>query len=134
MNQLVIVIFVLTFGLFGCVSTYQPVFVADIVDIQSTELEQYWLRNTTKPNWSQGRPKWLPKGNGIATYSITIDSNGLEVSKELIESTPEDWMTQKHLDTMPVAQYTAAKTNITKTPVKVAVLAKITPLKRYSNQ
>ncbi|MDG1751917.1 MAG: hypothetical protein P8I03_09695 [Thalassotalea sp.] len=88
-------------------------------------LTQYWKHDSSKIIMLSGRPDWLPKGAGKASYFITIDSNGQEVSKKLINSTPEGWMTQKLLNKMPKQQYKASETNPGKQPVKVKISSEV---------
>ena len=50
-----------------------------------------------------------------------IDSNGNETSKELVNTFPDGWMTQKQLEKMPNTQYKPADSNTRKIPVKVLI-------------
>ncbi|CAM3939999.1 hypothetical protein [Rheinheimera salexigens] len=125
MNKIILLAFVTTFGLIGCSTTNEPTFFGETVEVDSSELNQYWEHDSSKVIRLSGRPDWLPKGAGKASYFITIDSNGTEVSKELINSIPEGWMTQKLLDKMPKQQYKASKNNPSKTPVKVKISSEV---------
>ena len=121
MNKIILLAFVATFGLIGCSTTKEPTFIGETVEIDSSELNQYWKRASTKVIRLIGRPNWSPKGAGKASYFITIDSNGTEGSKELVNSIPDGWMTQKLLDKMPKQQYKASETNPSKAPVRVEI-------------
>ena len=125
MKKIILLAFVATIGLIGCSTTNQPTFIGETVEIESSELNQYWVHNSSKIIRLSGRPDWIPKGAGKASYFVTIDSNGIEISKELINSIPEGWMTQKLLDKMPKQQYKASETNPNKTPVKVKVSSEV---------
>ena len=125
MNKIILLALVTTFGLIGCSATKQPTFIGETVEVDSSELSQYWELDSSKVIRLSGRPNWLPKGAGKASYFITIDSNGTEVSKELINSIPEGWMTQKLLNKMPKQQYKASKNNPSKTPVKVKISSEV---------
>lgn len=121
----VILIMVAACALIGCASTTEPTFIGKTVEIEAAELSKFWKHDISKPVMLSDRPDWLPIGEGKATYFITIDSNGQEVSKELISSTPKGWMTQKLLNKMPKQQYSVSETNPNRTPVKVKVLSEI---------
>ena len=125
MNKIILLTFVTTIALFGCSTTKEPSFIGQIIEIDSTELNQYWQHDSSKVIMLSGRPNWLPKGAGKASYFITIDSNGTEVSKKLINSTPDGWMTQKLLDKMPKQRYKPSETNLNKTPVKVKISSEV---------
>ena len=114
MNKIILLAFVISIGLLGCSTTKEPSFIGETVEIDSTELDQYWNHDSAKVIRLSGRPDWLPKGAGKASYFITIDSNGTEVSKELINSKPEGWMTQRLLDKMPKQQYKPSDKNLNK--------------------
>lgn len=109
----------------GCSSTKKLTLNGETVDIDFSELNQYWQLNSSQIVRLSSRPDWLPKGAGKVSYFISINSNGTEISKELINSTPEGWMTQKLLDKMPKQQYKASKTNPNNTPVKVKILSEV---------
>ncbi|WP_192022158.1 hypothetical protein [Shewanella sp. WPAGA9] len=125
MNKIILLAIVTTFGLIGCSTTQEPTFNGETVEVDSSELNQYWEHDSPKVIRLSGRPDWLPKGAGKASYFIIIDSNGTEVSKELINSIPEGWMTQKLLNKMPKQQYKASKNNPSKTPVKVKISSEV---------
>jgi len=125
MNKVIVLAFVTTIGLFGCSTTQEPTFLGETVEIGSSELNRYWTHDSAKIIRLSGRPDWLPIGAGKASYFITIDSNGTEISKELINSIPDGWMTQKLLDKMPKQHYTPSETNINKTPVRVRILSEV---------
>ncbi|ABI71762.1 hypothetical protein ACRN9Z_04810 [Shewanella frigidimarina] len=97
----------------------EATFNHDIVIINSAQLNQYWSPQTLKPVMLNKRPDWLPKGAGKGEYYQTIDSNGNEVSKTLISSTPEGWMTQALLNKMPKQQFKPTAQNDKRLPVKV---------------
>lgn len=124
MRKLIPIIFA-TYALFGCASKVQPTFIGKTVEIEAAELGQYWKLDISKPIMLSGRPNWLPKGAGKATYVITIDSNGAEVGKELISSTPEGWMTQELLNKMPKQQYSVSESNPNRKPVKVKIVSEV---------
>ncbi|MBR9727934.1 hypothetical protein ACFOD0_02835 [Shewanella intestini] len=125
MNKNILLALVTMVGLIGCSATQEPTFSGEIVELKSSQLHQYWEHDSSQMIRLSGRPDWLPKGAGKASYFVTIDSNGVEVSKELINSIPEGWMTQKLLNKMPKQQYKAAKNNPNKTPVKVKILSEV---------
>lgn len=125
MNKILLASFFFTLSLVGCTTKYQPLFLSEIEEIEVTELAQYWTPIITKTQYLKGRPDWLPKGGGRASYFVTIDSNGVETSKVLIESNPKGWMKQKFLNKMPIGKYSAAELNISKTPVKFKVVSEI---------
>ena len=125
MNKIILLVIVTTFGLVGCSTTQEPTFIGETVEVDSSELNQYWEHDSSRVIRLSGRPDWLPKGAGKASYFITIDSNGTEISKELINSIPEGWMTQKLLNKMPKQQYKASKNNPSKTPVKVKISSEV---------
>jgi hypothetical protein len=125
MNKIILLTFITAIAIFGCSSTKEPSFIGQTIEIDSTELNQYWQHDSSKVIMLSGRPNWLPKGAGKASYFITIDSNGTEVSKKLINSIPDGWMTQKLLDKMPKQQYKASEKNLNKTPVKVKVSSEV---------
>lgn len=97
----------------------QAVFNTKVITIENSQLNQYWLLEQIKPVMLNKRPDQLPRGAGKGEYYITIDSNGNEVSKELISSQPEGWMTQALVNKMPKQQYEPAASNIKRIPVKV---------------
>jgi len=119
MNKIIIVALSFTLILIGCKSTYEPSYVGDITEVKVSELSNYWVRESTKIKMLSGRPDWLPKGGGKGIYSVVIDSNGYEVTKKLVSSTPDGWMTQKHLDKMPKVRYKPSQANLKMAPVKV---------------
>ncbi|ABZ75217.1 conserved hypothetical protein [Shewanella halifaxensis HAW-EB4] len=119
MNKIILVALSLTLILIGCKSTYEPSYVGAIIEVKESELNNYWVRDPTKIKMLSRRPDWLPKGEGKGTYSIVIDSNGNEITKELVSSTPDGWMTQKHLNKIPKIKYKPSQLNAQKTPVKV---------------
>lgn len=125
MNKIILLAIVTTFGLIGCSTTQEPTFIGKTVEVDSSELNQYWEHDSSKVIRLPGRPNWLPKGAGKASYFITIDSNGTEISKELINSIPEGWMTQNLLNKMPKQHYKASRNNPSKTPVKVKVSSEV---------
>lgn len=124
MNK-ILLFFVVTSALFGCTTTAEPTFIGETVEIDASELNQYWEHDSSKVIRLSGRPTWLPDGAGKASYFITIDSNGTEVSKELINSIPEGWMTQRLLNKMPKQQYKASDANPSKMPVKVKINSEV---------
>jgi hypothetical protein len=128
MNNILILAFITTIGLLGCSTTKEPNFIGNTIEIDSSELSKYWTHDTTKVIRLSGRPDWLPKGAGKASYFITIDSNGTEISKELINSIPDGWMTQKLIDKMPKQQYKPSESNLKMTPVKVKVSSEVKPM------
>jgi hypothetical protein len=127
MNKLTASLLIAALGLFGCTSTKQPVakpqpfFAAKVQQIQTGELDKYWMMAPVKPKMYSGKPKWLGSGQGMASYLATIDSNGTVVALELIDTKPKGWMTQAKLDMMPQHQYLVAPTNPNKTPVQVVM-------------
>lgn len=125
MNKIILLAIVTTFGLIGCSTTQEPTFIGETVEVDASELNQYWEHDSSKVIRLSCRPDWLPKGAGKASYFIIIDSNGTEVTKELINSIPEGWMTQKLLNKMPKQQYKASKNNPSKTPVKVKISSEV---------
>jgi len=125
MNKLIVLVFVSTIGLFGCTTTQEPTFIGETVEIDSSELNQYWMHDSAEVIRLSGRPDWLPKGAGKASYFIIIDSNGTEISKELINSIPDRWMTQKLLDKMPKQHYTPSEKNLKRTPVRVRISSEV---------
>lgn len=125
MDKFILLVILLTVWLVGCSATKGPTFIGETVEIDSSELSQYWKYGSSKVIMLSGRPDWLPKGAGKASYFITIDSNGTEVSKELINSIPDGWITQKLLDKMPKQQYKPSETNLNKIPVKVKISSEV---------
>tara|TARA_R110002033_G_scaffold3410_5_gene19443 strand:- start:3055 stop:3462 length:408 start_codon:yes stop_codon:yes gene_type:complete len=97
----------------------QAVFNTKVIIIENSQLNQYWSLEQIKPVIFNKRPDWLPRGVGKAEYYTTIDSNGNEVSKELVSSQPEGWMTQTLINKMPKQQYEPAASNLKRVPVKV---------------
>ncbi|MBO7925437.1 hypothetical protein J5X91_04020 [Pseudoalteromonas sp. K222D] len=128
MTKLVLWFIFASLTLLSCRSVKKPTFNNDIVVIDVADLNQYWVAKTSKVVFLPGRPKWIPKGMGKASFFITIDSNGTLVSRELIDSIPNDWMTQKILDKMPIQQYKPSITNPTKIPVKVKINSELKAL------
>lgn len=106
--------------------TTSPTYLTQsIVDIEHEQLSQYWVRKPHSYKANQ-RPKWLPKkGKGIYFFETVIDSNGREVSRTLVRSFPEDWMSQALLDKMPVHKYSVAAKNKNKTPVRFVQYASL---------
>lgn len=125
MDKTTLLVVVALLGLGGCINTHSPAFLVEPVEIDSSELNNYWERETSKVIRLSGRPDWIPKGAGKASYFIIIDSDGTEIGKELINSVPEGWMTQRLLNKMPKQQYKASINNPNKTPVKVKVLSEV---------
>lgn len=125
MKKIVLLILVSLIGMIGCKSTSEPFFVGDVLEISQSELSKYWLPKSTKVTMLSGRPDWLPKGAGKAFYFITIDSNGNEIGKELVNSIPDGWMTQKLLNKMPKNKYKPSDLNAKKVPVKVKVTSEV---------
>lgn len=117
-------------GLVGCSSAIQPVtkqatidpqpfFAAKVQQIETSALDAYWVAAPVKPIMYSSKPKWLGSGQGMARYLATIDSNGVVVAAELIESKPKGWITQAKLDMMPRQQFLVAASNPNKIPVQV---------------
>ncbi|MDE3272698.1 hypothetical protein [Pseudoalteromonas sp. G4] len=109
--------------LIGCNSTQppaqtsEPYYASEIISIKNNELEQYWQAIPTQVNY-KSRPKWLPKsGGGVVLYRTTIDSNGREVARELVQSIPDGWMSEDKLKQMPLSTFKATESNKNKTPV-----------------
>lgn len=123
-----------TLGLAACSSTNtasdqvlatETLAVLNPVEIEADSLTAYWEAKPTKPVKLNGRPNWLPKGAGQFSYHVLIDAQGREISKTLVSSTPEGWMSQAKLDKMPKASYVASETNPEHKPVKVLMTAKV---------
>ncbi len=125
MNKIIIFTLLTLVFLSGCQSTKEPSFIGNIQEIDQTKLKDFWVPKSNKVEVLSGRPNWLPKGAGKASYVIIIDSSGSEVSKKLVSSTPEGWMTQKLLNKMPKTKYKAANSNNLKVPVKVLVKSEV---------
>jgi hypothetical protein len=127
MNKYFSLLFLPVIILSGCqtqpetVQVPQAVFNTNVITIEHSQLNQYWSLEQIKPVMLNKRPEWLPRGAGKGEYYITIDSNGNEVSKELISSQPEGWMTQALVNKMPKQQYEPAASNVKRVPVKVKV-------------
>ncbi|MCL1041043.1 hypothetical protein L2712_05215 [Shewanella marisflavi] len=105
--------------------TTETLAVLNPVEIGADNLSAYWQAKPTKPVKRYGRPNWLPKGAGKFSYHVLIDEQGQEVSKTLVSSTPEGWMSQAKLDKMPKASYVASETNPEHKPVKVLMTAEV---------
>lgn len=105
--------------------TPETLAVLNAVEIGADNLSAYWQAKPTKPVKLNGRPNWLPKGAGKFSYHVLIDAQGQEVSKTLVSSTPEGWMSQAKLDKMPKASYVASETNPEHKPVKVLMTAEV---------
>ncbi len=129
MNKIYLV--VLALALMACQSTPKeeivPVFSSAVIEINADEMSNYWVAQYKKPKIYNSKPKWLPKGAGEWMYEVTIDSNGKEVQKKLISSSPENYMTQAKLDQFPVVNYSPSENNPNNTPIKFVTSAKIAP-------
>ena len=125
---------VLALALMACQSTPKeeivPVFSSAVIEINADDISNYWVVQYKKPKMYNSKPKWLPKGAGEWVYEVTIDSNGKEVEKKLISTTPENYMTQAKLDQFPVENYSPSKNNPNKTPIKFVTSAKIMPVSK----
>ncbi len=119
MKKLVFIVFFYLFGLLGCKSTDKPQLSGIVLEITPSELSKYWVPKPLKLKKLPRRPDEFPRGAGTATYFVTIDSNGNELDRILISSTPDKWMTQRLLDKMPKIKYKPAGSNIERIPVKL---------------
>ncbi|WP_394200425.1 hypothetical protein [Shewanella waksmanii] len=117
MNKLKIILIALIVTLAGCASTYEPLFNGNIVKVSADDLANYWVLKSNKPKFFGSRPSWIPEGEGEAVYTIVIDSNGREIRRKLESSDPAKWMTQKHLNKMPLNKYKPSDSNPHMTPV-----------------
>ena len=86
MNKIILLALFLI--LIGCKSTYVPSYTEDVIEIKSTALNDYWVRESTKVKVQWGRSNSFPKGAGKGVFSVIIDSSGYEISRELVSSTP----------------------------------------------
>ena len=126
MNKIIWLAFFLI--LIGCKSTYLPSYTGEVIEVKASELSNYWIKEPTKVKVQWGHSDSTPKGAGKGIFSIVIDSNGYEVAKELVSSTPSGWLTQKHLNKMSKVKYKASLSNTKKFPVKVKMTYEV---KRY---
>lgn len=119
----------LTLSLFGCQATAPeivPEFTSEVIEIKPDELNQYWIHSGNIKILKK-RPTWLPQGKGEWTVMTVIDSNGQEVERTLISSTPEGFMTQAKIDSMPKQSFKPSLSNKNRVPVKFYGTAKIAP-------
>lgn len=125
-NRTLIILFALA-TILGCQVADIKSTPREIVDIELSQLDDYWIEVPTRMKTFDGRPKFIPPGRGQGFYTVTIDSNGEVVSKNLVRSVPEGWMTQKHLDHMPTKTYVASKSNPEKLAVRVELSFAVMP-------
>ncbi len=128
MKKISIVLLVLS--LVGCQSTstnVTPEFTSDIIEIESTELNNYWVVSSKKIKMLKKRPNWLPKGKGEWIVLTVIDSNGHTVENTLISSNPEGFMTQEQINKMPKTQLVASGSNKSRVPVKFYSTGRVAP-------
>ncbi|MCG9755574.1 hypothetical protein L1D40_10145 [Shewanella insulae] len=100
---------------------------ANLVEVSGENLSDYWQPKSTKPVMLKSRPRWFPKGAGKFSYFVIIDSYGNEVSKTLVGSMPEGWMTQAMLNKMPKVSYLASANNPEHIPVKALLTSEVMP-------
>lgn len=134
MSKKLIAKVILTLALTACGATQAPssesnsgdsAVLNNLLEVSFGDLGNYWQAKPVNPVMLKSRPKWIPKGAGKFSYFVVIDSQGNEVSKTLVGSTPEGWMTQAKLDKMPKASYVASETNPEHKPVKVLMTAEV---------
>ncbi|CAM3960618.1 MULTISPECIES: hypothetical protein [Shewanella] len=134
MSKKLITKVILTLALTACGATQAPssesnsgdsAVLNNLLEVSFGDLGNYWQAKPVNPVMLKSRPKWIPKGAGKFSYFVVIDSQGNEVSKTLVGSTPEGWMTQAKLDKMPKASYVASETNPEHKPVKVLMTAEV---------
>ncbi len=128
MKKLVTLLFISLLA--GCQSSPQPVtpyFASDIIEIDVENLSDYWVQDDHPIIMLRKRPDWLPEGHGEWTVLTVIDSNGIEVEKTLIDSSPEGFMTQERLDEIPKGDFAPASSNQQRVPVRFYSTAKIAP-------
>jgi hypothetical protein len=115
----------LTLLLGACNSTEkvsEPYFTQAPIQVEQTEVKKYWVFQPQKSKKFHGkRPSWMPDQPGMMTYKLVIDSNGNEVTKELISTTPNNWMTQQQLTDMPKMTYKPSDQNTNRVPVEVVM-------------
>ena len=115
----------LTLLLGACNSTEnvsEPYFTHAPIQVEQTEVKKYWVFQPHQAKKFHGkRPSWMPDKPGMMTYKLVIDSNGNEVTKELISTTPNNWMTQQQLTDMPKMTYKPSDQNTHRVPVEVVM-------------
>ncbi|WP_372766596.1 hypothetical protein [Pseudoalteromonas sp.] len=115
----------LFFLLSACNSTEEPsepYFTQAPIKVEQSEVKEYWVFQPQKTKKFRGeRPSWLPEQPGMMTYKLIIDSNGNEVTKELISTTPNNWITQQQLTDMSKISYLPSDQNTNRVPVEVVM-------------
>lgn len=123
MKKAMLVAFTLLLG--ACSSTEkvsEPYFTQAPIKVEQSEVKDYWVFQPQKAKKFHGkRPSWLPSQPGTMTYKLIIDSNGKEVTKELISTTPDNWITQQQLSDMPKMTYQPSDKNTNRVPVEVVM-------------
>ncbi|MFY8351826.1 hypothetical protein AAEU29_14905 [Pseudoalteromonas sp. SSM20] len=123
MKKAIVVLFSLLLG--ACNSTEkvkEPYFTQAPIKVDQSEVKEYWVFQPQKTKKFSGkRPSWLPEQPGMMTYKLVIDSNGNEVTKELISTTPNNWITQQQLTDMPKISYLPSDQNTNRVPVEVVM-------------
>ncbi|MCG9720206.1 hypothetical protein [Shewanella sp. Isolate7] len=99
----------------------------NLLEVSAADLDNYWQAKPVKPFMLKSRPNWIPKGAGKFSYFVVIDSQGNEVSKTLVGSTPEGWMTQARLNKMPKVSYLVSENNPEHQPIKVLLTSEVMP-------
>ncbi|QYJ88233.1 hypothetical protein [Shewanella halotolerans] len=108
-------------------SVNNSLLAANLLEVSGDNLSDYWQPKSKKTVMLKSRPKWIPKGMGQFSYHVVIDSEGNEVSKTLVSSSPEGWMTQARLNKMPKVRYLASDDNPEHLPVKALLTSKVMP-------